>query len=106
LPIVVQLPVEIRSLKKWGFNQLLLFEADRDSLHVTLADEAVCIGAAPASQSYLNIEKILKSRRRQAHKRSIRVMVFYLKMLNFVICVSNRALLLLGQLHSKCVILV
>jgi urea carboxylase len=35
-------------------------EADRDSLHVTLADEAVCIGPAPASQSYLNIEKILE----------------------------------------------
>ncbi len=35
-------------------------EADRDSLHVTLADEAVFIGDSPASQSYLNIEKILQ----------------------------------------------
>lgn len=35
-------------------------EADRQSLHVRLADESYCIGPAPAHQSYLNIEHILK----------------------------------------------
>ena len=51
----------IRSLKKMGIQSVAVYsEADRDSLHVTLADEAVCIGPAPASQSYLNIEKILE----------------------------------------------
>lgn len=51
----------IRSLKKLGIQSVAVYsEADRDSLHVTLADEAVCIGPAPASQSYLNIEKILE----------------------------------------------
>src|SRR5699024_7089788 len=35
-------------------------EVDRESLHVKLADEAYCIGPAPAQQSYLNIEHILK----------------------------------------------
>lgn len=35
-------------------------EADRASLHVKLADEAYCIGPAPASESYLNANKILQ----------------------------------------------
>lgn len=35
-------------------------EADRNSPHVRYANEAVCIGAAPSSESYLNMEKILK----------------------------------------------
>ncbi len=33
--------------------------ADRDSLHVRFADEAVCIGPAPSAQSYLNIPQII-----------------------------------------------
>ena len=42
----------IRSLKKLGIQSVAVYsEADRDSLHVTLADEAVYIGEAPASQS-------------------------------------------------------
>ena len=36
-------------------------EADRDSLHTLLADEAICIGPAPAGQSYLNMERILSA---------------------------------------------
>lgn len=51
----------IRTLKKLGIASVAVYsEADQDSLHVTLADEAFCIGAAPAQQSYLNIEKILE----------------------------------------------
>ena len=52
----------IRTLKKLGIQSVAVYsEADRDSLHVTLADEAVFIGDSPASQSYLNIEKILQA---------------------------------------------
>ena len=36
-------------------------EADRESLHVKFADEAVCIGPAPSSQSYLNIPSIISA---------------------------------------------
>ena len=36
-------------------------EADRDSLHVKAADEAVCIGPGPAAQSYLNIPNIISA---------------------------------------------
>lgn len=51
----------IRTLKKLGIQSVAVYsEADRDSLHVTLADEAVYIGEAPASQSYLNMQKILE----------------------------------------------
>ncbi|KAB0628828.1 urea carboxylase [Acinetobacter gandensis] len=51
----------IRTLKKLGIQSVAVYsEADRDSLHVTLADEAVYIGEAPASQSYLNVDKILE----------------------------------------------
>ena len=36
-------------------------EADREALHVRYADEAVCIGAAPSAQSYLNIPSIISA---------------------------------------------
>ncbi|ENX33852.1 urea carboxylase [Acinetobacter colistiniresistens] len=50
----------IRSLRKLGIQSVAVYsEADRDSLHVSLADEAIFIGDSAAQQSYLNIEKIL-----------------------------------------------
>ena len=36
-------------------------EADKDALHVKLADQAICIGPAPSSKSYLNIKAILEA---------------------------------------------
>ncbi|CAN5168084.1 acetyl-CoA carboxylase biotin carboxylase subunit [soil metagenome] len=36
-------------------------EADKDALHVRYADEAICIGPAPSSQSYLNIPSIISA---------------------------------------------
>ena len=35
--------------------------ADKDSLHVRFADEAICIGPAPSSESYLNIPAIISA---------------------------------------------
>ncbi|MCP4725978.1 MAG: acetyl-CoA carboxylase biotin carboxylase subunit [bacterium] len=50
----------IRACKELGIMSVAVFsEADRDSLHVRFADEAICIGAAPSSESYLNIPRIL-----------------------------------------------
>lgn len=50
----------IRTLKKLGIASVAVYsEADANSLHVSLADEAVCIGPAPASESYLRADKIL-----------------------------------------------
>ncbi len=50
----------IRTLKDLGIQSVAVYsEADHDALHVSLADEAICIGAAPASESYLLADKIL-----------------------------------------------
>lgn len=51
----------IRSAKEMGISTVAIFsEADRLSPHVKLADEAVCIGPAASSQSYLVIDNIIK----------------------------------------------
>lgn len=54
----------IRTLKKLGIASVAVYsEADANSLHVTLADESVCIGPAPAAESYLRAERILEAAR-------------------------------------------
>lgn len=50
----------IRACREMGIQTVAVYsEADRDCLHTMLADEAICIGPAPSSESYLNIERIL-----------------------------------------------
>jgi len=50
----------IATAKKMGYETVAVYsEADADSLHVKMADKAICIGESPANQSYLDIEKIL-----------------------------------------------
>jgi len=50
----------IRACREMGIKTVAVYsEADRESLHTLLADEAVCIGPAPSTQSYLNMERIL-----------------------------------------------
>jgi len=52
----------IRACKELGIRTLAIYsEADVDSLHVQLADEAICIGAAPSSESYLKIDRIMSA---------------------------------------------
>ena len=50
----------IRSCKEMGIKTVAVYSTkDKDSLHVRFADEAVCIGPAPAKDSYLNIPNIM-----------------------------------------------
>lgn len=52
----------IRACKELGIKTVAVYStADKDSLHVKLADESVCIGPAPSLQSYLNINAIISA---------------------------------------------
>src|SRR3990167_5358416 len=50
----------IRTCKEMGISTVAVYStADKDSLHVRFADEAVCIGPPKSSESYLNIPSII-----------------------------------------------
>src|SRR5580693_6012295 len=50
----------IKTARRMGIATVAVYsEADRDALHVEMADEAVLIGPPPAAQSYLVIDKIV-----------------------------------------------
>ena len=50
----------IRACREMGIKTVAVYsEADRDALHTLLADEAICIGPAPSTESYLDMERIL-----------------------------------------------
>ncbi len=50
----------IRAARELGVKTVAVYsEADRDSLHVRFADEAVCIGPPPGKDSYLNIPRLI-----------------------------------------------
>ena len=50
----------IRTCKEMGINTVAVYStADRDSLHVKFADEAVCVGPPSSTDSYLNIPRII-----------------------------------------------
>ena len=52
----------IRTLKQMGVGSVVVYtDVDRGSLHVSQADEAINIGSGPASDSYLNMDKVLQA---------------------------------------------
>jgi acetyl-CoA carboxylase biotin carboxylase subunit len=52
----------IRAARELGVSTVAVYsEADRESLHVKLADEAVCIGPASSTDSYLRIANIISA---------------------------------------------
>jgi acetyl-CoA carboxylase biotin carboxylase subunit len=54
----------IRTLREMGIGSIAIYsEADRASLHVRMADEAVHVGPSPSSESYLRIDRILAAAR-------------------------------------------
>lgn len=52
----------IRACKQMGIETVAIYsEADRDSLHVQIADESVCVGGVKSIDSYLNMENIISA---------------------------------------------
>ena len=52
----------IRTCKEMGIKTVAIYsEVDEDSIHVHMADEAICIGPAPSNKSYLNIDSIISA---------------------------------------------
>ena len=52
----------IRACKEWGISTVAIHsDVDRESMHVKLADESICVGSHQPSNSYLNIPSILSA---------------------------------------------
>lgn len=52
----------IRACREMNIATVAIYsEADSNSLHTKLADEAICVGPAPSGKSYLNIKNILEA---------------------------------------------
>tara|TARA_B100000700_G_scaffold319308_1_gene414230 strand:+ start:771 stop:2108 length:1338 start_codon:yes stop_codon:yes gene_type:complete len=52
----------IRACKEWGISTVAVYsDVDKDSMHVRLADESICIGSHQPANSYLNIPSILSA---------------------------------------------
>ena len=50
----------IRACRELGIHTVAVYStADKGALHAQIADEAVCIGAAPAKDSYLNMKALI-----------------------------------------------
>ena len=50
----------IKTARKMGIKTVAVYsEADKDALHVELADEGVCIGPAASKESYLSIQGLI-----------------------------------------------
>ena len=62
----------IKTAKKMGIATVAIYsDADRNALHVRMADEAVRIGPAPANQSYIVIDNVLDAIRATGPRRCI-----------------------------------
>ncbi|NXA31045.1 MCCA carboxylase, partial [Eudromia elegans] len=61
----------MRTARRMGVKSVAVYsEADRNSMHVAMADEAYCIGPAPSQQSYLAMEKIIQVAKASAAQAS------------------------------------
>ena len=62
----------IKTARRMGIKTVAVYsDADKDALHVQLADEAFCIGPPAAAQSYLNIDNIVAACKTTARRRCI-----------------------------------
>ena len=72
-----------RACRELGIQSVAIFsDADRDSLHVFLADEAYHIGPSPSKDSYLNYKKIIEV----AESSSDSLVFLQTRLLTYPIC--------------------
>ena len=80
----------IRACKEMGIRTVAVYsKADAESIHVALADEAICIGEAAAKDSYLNQERIISAA--IASKAQAIHPAFWRKMLRLRSCAKSTA---------------
>lgn len=91
----------IRACREMGIETVAVYStADKDALHVQLADEAVCIGGAASKDSYLNMENIISATViTGADADSSRDSVFFQKMPVLRKCV--RSVILLSSARQR-----
>ena len=71
----------IRACKEMSIKSVSVYsDVDVNSPHVSMADEAVCIGPANPSESYLNFGKIIDAAKSRLLMQFIQDMAFYLRM--------------------------
>ncbi len=92
----------IRGAKKAGYQTVAVYsEADAEALHVQEADQAVCIGPAPAKDSYLVIEKILAAAKLSGAQAIHPGYGFLSERADFALAVHDAGLIFIGpDAHS------
>ena len=93
----------IRACREMGIETVAVYsEADKEALHTQLADEAICIGPAPSSESYLNMEQIISATMVSGREqmRFIRDLVSFLKIRNLQSFVRSATSFLLDQIRK------
>lgn len=91
----------IRACREMGIETVAVYsEADKEALHTQLADEAICIGPAPSSESYLNMEQIISATIVSGAERSIRDLVSFLKIRNLQSFVRSATSFLLDRIRK------
>ncbi len=71
----------IRACRNMGIRSVAVYsKEDKDSLHVQLADQRVCIGEGPAKNSYLNMERIITAAEYRSRCHPSQDLDFYLRM--------------------------
>lgn len=80
----------IRACREMGIETVAVYsEADKEALHTKLADEAVCIGPAKSSESYLSMDKIISATIISGADAIHPGFGFYLKIVNLQSFASN-----------------
>ena len=94
----------IRTCKEMGIKTVAVYStADKDSLHVKFADEAVCIGPPQSAQSYLKIPNQMPSIQAMAFSQKMLISLEYVVSikLNLLVHFQNKLMLWETKLQLK-----